>query len=441
MTAVPTGLARVTISAPNRRVDLAIPGSMPVAELLPELLRQAGAGLADEGERHGGWLLRRTDGAPLSNAANLPAQGVRDGEVLHLVPAGLGWPELEYDDVVEAIAASARQLGPGWRRAATRAAAIVASGIALAAALVAGVRVGTQWTVLLGFAVLLLVSGTVAARAYRDAIVGTALVAYAMPYALAGGAGLATGGQQRLLAGCLAVVVVALLGGAAGRWVCAAGATAGLLGVAGALIGVGPAPAGTAAILGAALACGIGALPPLAIRLGRLPIPSVRPLPARSNGSPSVQVAVRRTDELLTGMLIGYAVSTAAVAVVLVVSGGTAGRLLAGVIGAILLLRARVFAPVRQRVPVLAAGLAPLATLAGWAALAAPGGRGGAALVLALGALGFVVIAAGGTYAGRPPSPYLGRAADLLDTGLVVCVVPIACAVLGLYARVRGLAP
>ena len=38
-----------------------------------------------------------------------------------------------------------------------------------------------------------------------------------------------------------------------------------------------------------------------------------------------------------------------------------------------------------------------------------------------------------------PPSPYLGRAADLLDTLIVVSVIPVACAVLGLYAQVRGL--
>ena len=58
-----SGLARVTISAPQRRVDVALPEHVPLAELLPEVLRHAGEGLADDGERHGGWLLRRTDGA------------------------------------------------------------------------------------------------------------------------------------------------------------------------------------------------------------------------------------------------------------------------------------------------------------------------------------------------------------------------------------------
>ena len=52
---------------------------------------------------------------------------------------------------------------------------------------------------------------------------------------------------------------------------------------------------------------------------------------------------------------------------------------------------------------------------------------------------GLAVLVAGTVYARRPPSPYLGRAADVLDLVLVVSVVPVACAVLGLYARVRQL--
>jgi hypothetical protein len=57
--------------------------------------------------------------------------------------------------------------------------------------------------------------------------------------------------------------------------------------------------------------------------------------------------------------------------------------------------------------------------------------RLGVSLVALL--LAFVTVAAGATYSRRPPSPYLGRAADLLDTLVVVSVIPVACAVVGLY--------
>src|SRR5438477_11585980 len=94
-----TGLARVTVHTPQRRLDVALPEHLPLAELLPELLRHAGEGLPDAGQAHGGWALRRADGSPLSVGGGLAPQGVREGDVLHLVPARAGWPALEYGGV------------------------------------------------------------------------------------------------------------------------------------------------------------------------------------------------------------------------------------------------------------------------------------------------------------------------------------------------------
>src|SRR3954447_25853014 len=139
------GLARVTISAPQRRVDVALPEHVPLAELLPEVLRHAGEGLADDGEKHGGWLLRRTDGVALTTAQGLFPQGVRDGEVLHLVPARDDWPELEYDDVVEAIAEGARRRGSAWTASSTRTATLAAAGVLLGVGLIAVLLAGPAW--------------------------------------------------------------------------------------------------------------------------------------------------------------------------------------------------------------------------------------------------------------------------------------------------------
>ncbi|MEV0073773.1 EsaB/YukD family protein [Amycolatopsis sp. NPDC050768] len=49
-----TGLVRVTIDAPDRRMDLALRDRSPVAELLLGLVRRAGDALADEGVHDGG---------------------------------------------------------------------------------------------------------------------------------------------------------------------------------------------------------------------------------------------------------------------------------------------------------------------------------------------------------------------------------------------------
>ncbi|MFC4146734.1 type VII secretion integral membrane protein EccD [Micromonospora mangrovi] len=463
-----SGLARVTISAPQRRLDVALPEQVPLAELLPEVLRHAGEGLADDGERHGGWVLRRTDGAVLATAQALLPQGVRDGEVLHLVPAHDQWPELEYDDVVEAIADGARRRGSAWSPAATRVAVLAGAGVPLAVGLVAVLVAGpgrlTGWPVALGVALLLTLAGTAASRAYGDGPAGATLGGYALPYAAAAGA-LAVGsgdpvgpfaplrwlGAPELLAGSVALLLVAVLGlvGVASRSrVFVAGTTVGLVGAAAALGGLVLSAEGTAAVLLCVLVFALGALPLLAIRLGKLPLPpitlpstapaggpdGVRDLPDRGR----VHAAVARTEEMLTGMLLGHAVLAVAAATVLATAGGVAGRLLVAVGSAVLLLRSRLFVAVRHRVPTVVAGLAGAVVLGG--VLADRTGPDGL-LALAVGGLllALISVAAGTTYARRPVSPYLGRLADLTDTALVVSVVPVACAVLDLYDRARGL--
>ncbi|GHJ05911.1 hypothetical protein TPA0907_02780 [Micromonospora humidisoli] len=80
-------LARVTIAAPQRRMDVALPNGMLVGELLPHLLRHAGEGLGDAGEQQGGWVLRRATGTLLEATRNLAVQGVPRRELMHLTTA------------------------------------------------------------------------------------------------------------------------------------------------------------------------------------------------------------------------------------------------------------------------------------------------------------------------------------------------------------------
>ncbi|GIF25251.1 type VII secretion integral membrane protein EccD [Actinoplanes tereljensis] len=470
------GLARVTISAPHRRVDVALPEHVPLAELLPEVLRHAGEGLADDGEKHGGWVLRRMDGVALATSQGLFPQGVRDGEVLHLVPAHNEWPELEYDDVVEAIAEGARRRGSVWTPASTRTATLAGAGVLLLLGLIAVLLAGPAWNAGaftgLGVAVILALAGVTASRAYGDSRAGAALGAYAMPYAFAGASVLVGTtdrvgvvallpwlGDSEVLAGSVALLVVAALGGvgvAASLRLFTAGAVVGLLGAVTALVSMLTTAAGAAAVLLAALVCGIGALPLLAIRFGKMPTPPVT-LPTGTDASAgftgagnsldaarerpdraTVFAAVTRTEELLAGMLLGHTVLAAAAFLVLATSGSLSARILAAVSAASLLLRSRLFVTLRQRVPLVVGGLIGMFCLGvdlllradGTVLLAVVGG----ALVLAM-----VTVAAGATYSRKPPSPYLGRAADLLDTIVVVSVIPVACAVVGLYDAVSNI--
>jgi type VII secretion integral membrane protein EccD len=471
------GLARVTINAPQRRVDVALPEHVPLAEFLPEVLRHAGEGLADDGEKHGGWVLRRTDGVALATGQGLFPQGVRDGEVLHLVPARDDWPELEYDDVVEAIAEGARR-GNVWTPASTRTATLAGAGVVLALGLVgllvAGPAFGGAAFAGLGVAVLLALAGITASRAYGDARAGAALGAYAMPYAFAGGAVLTATddkvgvlgllpwlGDSELLAGAVALLLVAALGGvgvAASLRLFTAGVVVGLFTAVAALVSMVTSAAGAAAVLISILVCGIGALPLLAIRFGKMPTPPVtlptgtdaaegftgvspeRALDAARERPDRVTVfaAVTRTEELLAGMLLGHAVLAIGTFLVLATSDALSARLLTGVAAAALLLRSRLFVTLRQRVPLVVGGLAGVFAL-GWNVLR----HADSATMLGVIAVGLVLaivtVVAGATYSRRPPSPYLGRAADMVDTLAVISVIPIACAVVGLYGAVGNI--
>jgi ESX secretion system protein EccD len=472
-----TGLTRVTLHTPQRRVDVALPAMVALAELLPELLRHAGIGLADDGEQHGGWIARRADGTMLDEGKSLSQQGVRDGEVLHLVPAREQWPELEYDDVVEAIAAGARKRGAAWSPNATRLSTLAGAGVLLLAGVMSLLQGGPTWLpggyLALTVAVLLLVGGVLASRAYGDGIAGTALAGFALPYAFAGGALLLGGtspagvvptvlwlGAPQLLVGCVALLLFAALGAGGvghGARVFMAGGLVGLLGAVTALLsGLGDAglgAAGAAAVLMAGLVCGIGLLPVLAIRFGKVPVPSIT-LPrdaegfsvattARSRSNPDmpdrsrVFAAVSRSEELLTGMLLGYTVLAAFASLVLAVAGGTPGRVLIAVGATALLLRSRLFVTTRQRGPLIAAGLLGHLLLLGGLVFSAQNSTRAFFIVGAV-VLALIVVLAGQTWSRTPPSPYVGRAADLFDLLVVVSVVPVAAWVLGVYAAIQG---
>ena len=126
---VASGLVRVTIASGSRRVDLVLPGSIPVAELVPELARSVG--LLDASTVYGGYRLVTQEGRILVNNAGLTMQGIEDGGLL-TVTAGVDEkaPRV-YDDVVEAMAdVVENELSP-WEPAAGRRTALGAGSILL----------------------------------------------------------------------------------------------------------------------------------------------------------------------------------------------------------------------------------------------------------------------------------------------------------------------
>lgn len=225
----------------------------------------------------------------------------------------------------------------------------------------------------------------------------------------------------------------------------AAAATLGALGIAGSWIGSADRLDGTdaAAITAAAAITLSPALGSLAIRLGRVPMPILPRTTAdlvRDDPQPprrQVYGAVVRADSLLTGLLIGTATIVAVGIVMLALDGTRSATILAVLLSAGALIRARLYPIVKQRLTFLVAGVVGVAAL-----LLGPLSSGGTnpltpvvpvSLLVAAGAVLF-----GLRYAVRPPTPYFGRAAEILELLLVLALVPVTCAVLGLYGLLRG---
>ena len=125
-----SGLVRITVASGTRRVDLVLPGAVPVAELVPELARSVG--LLDATTVYGGYRLVTVDGRELATDAGLTIQGVEDGGVV-TVTAGVSDPSPRvYDDVVEAMAdVVERDLKP-WSPETGRRTALCAAGLLMA---------------------------------------------------------------------------------------------------------------------------------------------------------------------------------------------------------------------------------------------------------------------------------------------------------------------
>ena len=118
-TSAATGFCRVTVVAPDSRIDVALPEDIAVADVYPEILRLTGQ-TQPAGAPTGYHLVRR-DGTVLDGARSLAAQQVLDGEVLRLRPFAESLPPAVFDDVSDAVASAVtRDRHPVERRPAAR---------------------------------------------------------------------------------------------------------------------------------------------------------------------------------------------------------------------------------------------------------------------------------------------------------------------------------
>ncbi|WP_328583692.1 type VII secretion integral membrane protein EccD [Streptomyces sp. NBC_00370] len=484
-TTAATGFCRVTVVAPDSRIDVALPEDIAVADVYPEILRLTGQTQAP-GTPTGYHLVRR-DGTVLEGARSLAAQQVLDGEVLSLRPFAESLPPAVFDDVSDAVASAVQRDRHLWSDDLLRGAGL-AGGVLLLVLMgfvlwfadpvrhnmhsLPGVIAGAAGLLLTAFA-------GVRARVYGDRASAVALGLGALPLLMIGGSGIIAPdagqglGRLQFLLGCVTVLVasvalVALTPSGDAPFVAAT-----FLGAAGTIATfveiLTEASATETAAVCAPVAIGVVAfLPGLSARFARLPIGYAAPRSATDGldtdpdfvpdaepvDAERIAAQARRGHEMLLGLVGGCAAVVVASAAVLGFSHTLWGQLLALVAGLAMLLRARLFRYTSQVACALVAGILAIALLVLGLSLNPPaepvrqlllyGDRGpldirtiwlaasvaaGAALLTAVG----LIIPRKGL------SPFWGRLLDLAESVVLLSLVPLCLAVLDVFASARAL--
>ena len=439
------GLVRVTVASRTRRVDLMLPGALPVTELVPELARSVG--LLDPEKVHGGYRLVTTDGRVLSGDTGLLAQGIADGGLLTVNAGVEDMPRRVYDDVVEAMAhVVERDLVP-WASGSGRRTALAAAALLMA---IGAVALALQPTRSVGAAAgavaLLLTTGAVVVSRFQretEAVVMAWLAtAYAtvavLPLAPEGaGLGLSTAyaGAGASMAG-----AVALVGLREGRPLMIPPLVVGAF-----VLVMVPleraTPLDSAQLLTTGLTLVIllgGGLPSLALGAAGTKVPQLRSLPDITADVDPVELERLATDARVAHQILLAVWATVGLLLVgiapLAVSLGLSGTSLA--VGSCLLVMLRVRRH-RSRTQVLVglgAGIAGVSSVSisllllhpGWVPLTAVTLLAAGAALLAVALLP------------APPSARLGRACDLVESAAMLAQLPLLVVATGLLAAVRG---
>lgn len=442
-----SGLVRVTVASGSRRVDLVLPGAVPVAELVPELARSVG--LLDALTVHGGYAVTTAEGRRLSGEVGLLVQGVEDGGLL-TVSAGVDEePPRVYDDVVEAMTdVVERDLRP-WSPASGRRTALVAAGLLLV--LGAGSLLLQTDSVLAGTAAVvaaavLLVGAVVLSRVQGERDAAVAVAWTSSLYAATAGLLLAPEGDLLglpvALAGLGALVsgLLGLLGVGEGRALVLPPAIVGAVFLVSGLLldgtGADAAPV-LVGLLVLLVLCG-SVFPWLALGLtgrGVEQIYSVADITADPDEIDPAEVGsdARLAHEILVAVAATVGLLLAAVAPV-AVDVGLSGTLLAVVCALVLMLRTRQYRTGTEVLVGLVSGLLGLVSVAVSLLWLHPDWRPTTAVVLA--ATGGVLLAL--TLVPATPSVRRARLGDVAETAALVSLMPLAVLATGLYDAISG---
>jgi ESX secretion system protein EccD len=415
---------RVTVVGPTRRADVSVPDDLPVAMVIEQVRPLLDAAAGDR------WVLTHPAGRDLGPEVGLGESAVLDGELLYLRRHGDGYlPPYAEDAAEEAAGADPR---PGtWTDGATRVVLAAAAALLLGAAgplLVWRFGPAAAATPVLVLVVALLVGAAAASLARHD-LIGAAL-GWALLPAVASAAVALTAGSSAAVRATAAAGAVAAAVAVAGLllarrqhglgWVALIGTVTVALAVqlwAG-LVAAGLAADRAAAVVALALVAVQSSLPRIATELaglGRLADAVVNGGAVRGD---RIHLAADQARELLAALLAGTGAAVALAVARLAGEGGVTAIVLAVLLAAALLLRARRYSSTVHVLPLVLAALAGLLAVAA-AQVRAPGAAASMTLLVLLAAGGVLAALA----AARPTPPARARirvAMERAETGMLL---------------------
>ncbi len=122
---------------------MALPGPVPIAELVPELARRLG--VVNPATTHHRCVTRTVDGRVLRADLGVSAQGVEHGDILLITAVAADHQIPRYDDPAEAMAQVASEVPPWNPRAACWAHLVAAASLLVVGAGCASTRRGDPW--------------------------------------------------------------------------------------------------------------------------------------------------------------------------------------------------------------------------------------------------------------------------------------------------------
>lgn len=453
---------RVTVISPTRRIDLALPSTVALGELMPTIVRFSGHEPGTVQESVHTWVLQRTGDDPLDPNKLVSALSIRDGEVLHLRQREAAMPDAAFDDVVDAVATATTTL-PAWtsthsRRMALGMLVLVLVGIPVGLLLVRlggpdGLGDPIGGAIALAVALASCVASIVMSRAFNRYAVSATLGWTAVAMAGVGAFFIIPGSTPlpiALLVACSAALVMSATVGLAARvhpyGMLSAVLTALLTLIVTMTMSLMPhRVVETSAIATTVMLIVTAFLPQLSYQVAQIAMP-VLPSDAEqlmADDQPIQSDIVTRAimaDRLLASFLTATVTSITLFLIPVLSRPGWAEIGFSGAVAVTLLLRARAFVGLYHRMVVLFAGvIAAVMTLVDLAGRAPQGVLpvliGGAALVVTATIL---VIYASRGY-DRILSPTWGRMGDIVEWIAIMSIVPLLLAVLDAYTFMLGL--